>query len=377
MRKQVCFLLLMVLMLGAGFASSPAASQSPDERAFYMGFTPFPYDVDDAALSYTAERLQADGDLIAHHLDEGIPWPEALAGDPLPAPLMAEWEYRRAISAEHQVYLAITPIDISRTWLAPYHGPEGVVPLPAPWDGYTFDHPDVQAAYLNYARRAIDFFQPDYLAIGIEVNGLLTNTPDAWPAYLALHQHVYTQLKADYPGLPVMASLVGTALLEGYTEEADHAAQQQARQDILPYTDIFALSLYPYMSVYTTDIIPDDLFARLHELSDKPIAIAETGYPADTFSLTLPDGVFTFASDAQKQADYMRRLLESAQVYEFRFVVNFVLRDYDAVWEALGRDETLVIWRDTGIYDEDGELRPAGDLWLEWLARPVAGPGED
>jgi hypothetical protein len=46
-----------------------------------------------------------------------------------------------------------------------------------------------------------------------------------------------------------------------------------------------------------------------------------------------------------------------------------LLRDYDAVWEALGRDETLVIWRDTGMYDEDGELRPAGELWLEWLAR--------
>jgi hypothetical protein len=255
--------------------------------------------------------------------------------------------------------------------MAPYHGPQGVTDLPPPWDTYAFNHPDVMSAYLAYAQRAIEHFDPDYLAIGIEVNGLLTNTPDAWSDYLELHQYVYEQLKGEYPDLPIMVSLVAPALLQGYTEEHDYSAQMQALEEIMPYSDYFALSLYPYMSVYTTERLPDDLFQRLHELSEKPMAIAETGYPGDSFSLTLPDGVYTFESDPEKQAEYMSLLLNSAQTYDVRFVVNFVLRDYDAVWEAMGRDETLAIWRDTGIYDEDGILRPAGDIWMDWLSRPM------
>lgn len=354
-----------VLMMGI------AAAQSDDERSFYMGFTPFPHDVTDDALAYIIERTQSDGDLIAHHLDEGIPWVEALNGEDFSGVLTGELDYRRFINQDHQVYVSITPIDITRSTLAPYHGPQGVTDLPHPWDTYAFNHPDVVAAYLAYAQRVIEYLNPDYLAIGIEANGLLTNTPDAWPDYLELHQVVYEQLKVDHPDLPIMVSLIAPALLEGYTEEHDYSAQMKALEDIMPYSDYFALSLYPYMSVYTTEQLPDDLFEQLRELSDKPMAIAETGYPADSFSITLPDGVYTFESNPHKQAEYMALLLNSAQAYDMQFVVNFVLRDYDAVWEALGRDETLAIWRDTGIYDEDGNLRPAGEIWMAWLSRSV------
>lgn len=360
-----------VLITSLILLTVPATGQSEDERSFYMGFTPFPYDVTDEALVYMVERIQADGDLIAHHLDEGVPWLEALAGTDYSEALMAEWNYRRFISQNHQVFVSITPIDIARTTMAPYHGPQGVTALPSPWDTYAFNHPDVMTAYLAYAQRTIEHFDPDYLAIGIEVNALLTNTPEAWPDYLELHQYVYEQLKDEYPDLPIMATLIAPALLQGYTEEHDYSAQMQAMDEIMPYSDYFAVSLYPYMSIYTTDQLPNDLFQRLRELSEKPMAIAETGYPAGSFSITFPDGVYTFESNPEKQAEYISLLLNSAQAYDVRFVVNFILRDYDAVWELMGRDETLAIWRDTGIYDEDGILRPAGDIWMEWLARPV------
>jgi hypothetical protein len=322
--------------------------------------------------------MRSDGDLIAHHLDAGIPWVEALAEAPFGEPLMMEWAYRRGmIGSDQQVYVAITPIDITRSELAPYHGPDGVQPLPEPWHAYAFDHPDVKAAYWHYARRVIDYFEPDFLTIGIEVNGLLTNTPESWQGYLDLHRHVYTRLKAEHPDLPVMASVVGMDLLDGATDTVDHTAQISVLADILPYSDYFALSLYPYMSSYTTDILPDDLFERLRTLSDKPMAIAETGYPAESFTLTLAGGPYTFASNPAKQAAYMEMLLDAAHRYDFRFVVNFILRDYDRIWAVSPDDETLVIWRDTGIYDADGRLRPAGEIWLNWLKRPLAPSGRN
>jgi hypothetical protein len=40
------------------------------------------------------------------------------------------------------------------------------------------------------------------------------------------------------------------------------------------------------------------------------------------------------------------------------FVVNIVARDYDALWTAAGGGDVLAIWRDTGLYDEEGGGAP-------------------
>ena len=54
-------------------------------------------------------------------------------------------------------------------------------------------------------------------------NLLVTNNPGVWDAYLELNQFVYAELKTLYPDLPVMVSLFGLALLDGYRGEDDHA----------------------------------------------------------------------------------------------------------------------------------------------------------
>ncbi|MCA9909927.1 MAG: hypothetical protein KC519_14820, partial [Anaerolineae bacterium] len=118
------------------------------------------------------------------------------------------------------------------------------------------------------------------------------------------------------------------------------------------------------------------MFDQLVALTDKPIAITETGYPAQTFSIFAGNNVrVTLESDADKQARYIALLLAAAQEYDFVFVVNFVLRDYDALWQQIGAREDLTIaWRDTGLYDEEGAVRPALDLWRAALALPFRTP---
>jgi hypothetical protein len=243
------------------------------------------------------------------------------------------------------------------------------MPLPPPFDSYSFDHPDVIQAFQNYCLEAIRFFEPDYFLMGIEVNLLMKNRPDLWDPYVNLHRAVYTALKEEFPDLPIMVSLTGIDLLDGYTD-ADHEAQMQALADIIDYTDVVAFSLYPYMTGYMTYRLPTQIFDELAALTDKPMAISETGYPAQSFHVAM--GVdLQFDSDQRKQAAYIDLLLEKAQEHGFLFVVNFVLRDYDALWEAIGGQEDLtIVWRDTGLYDEDGNERRALTLWREWLARP-------
>jgi hypothetical protein len=90
--------------------------------------------------------------------------------------------------------------------------------------------------------------------------------------------------------------------------------------------------------------------------------------------LSLYNGAVTWESDPQKQLDYFSMLLEEADKRDFVFIINFVLRDFDRLWEKFDDPDMINlarIWRDTGFYDQDGYPRPVLDLWREMLARPV------
>lgn len=367
-RLIAAIICLIALTLFGGVANG-----QPETRPFYLGFTPFPYEISQAAVDFTYDHIAEDADLIVHHFDNGVPWVEALAGDAYHSSIQDDWNYRRfRTPATHKVLVTVTPIAFMRDGLANYSAEREDMPLPPPFAAYGFDHPDVATAFLRYCEDIIAHFDPDYFMFGIEVNLLMKLRPDLWDSYMTLHRHIYTELKAAHPDLPVFVSVTGIDLLEGYTD-ADHADQMRALADILDYTDVLGLSVYPYMTAYMTNSLPEDMFDRLAALTDKPIAVTETGYPAQSFSIDAGNSVrLTFESDAEKQARYTALLLDAAQEYDFVFVVNFVLRDYDALWRQIGAHEDLTIaWRDTGLYDEDGGTRPALDLWRAALALPL------
>lgn len=359
---------LSLLIAVALLLTAPLHAQPDEPRPFHLGFTPFPYDISFEAVDFTYAAIAEDADLIVHHFDNGVPWPEALSGDPWPAGLQVEWDDRRArTDPDLAIMLSVTPIAFWRNGLALYRGDEGDQPLPPAWEGRAFDDPDVMTAYANYVLRGVDFFDPDYLVIGVEVNMLLTARPDLWIGYLALQRATYEAVKAQHPDLPVFVSVLGVAYIDGISDH-DAAAQREALPDILKSSDYFALSLYPYMTAYLTTPLPDALFEGLFAQSDKPLAITETGYPAQVFSV----GELTFEGTPEKQANYIGWLLTEAQARDAELVVNFVLRDYDALWEKIGGGDLAAAWRDTGLYDEDGNVRPALDLWRAALARPYA-----
>lgn len=363
-------MILLVLSVAASLLPLPA------QRPFHMGFTPFPYAISQPAVDYTYATIASNADLIAHHFDNGVPWPEALSGAPFSAQVQGDWAFRRAqVPPGSALYLSVTPINLARDGLALYRGEAEDMPLPAPWDTYDFDHPDVMTAYLNYVTRAVDFFQPDYLNIGIEANLLMKVAPQRWAAYATLHQATYTALKERYPHLFIFVSLTGIDLIPGYTD-ANPGDQQRALADLIDHTDILALSVYPYFTRYMTASIPDAIFNELAALTDKQLAIAETGYPAETFSISGGGLTLTLEGTPEKQAAWARYVLESAAQHNMAFVINFVLRDYDDLWLAIGgRDDLTIAWRDTGLFAGDGSERPALAVWREWLAVPYSGPG--
>lgn len=366
-----------IAVLAVGFVScsdsEKVTGSSGPARSFYLGFTPFPYDDGIAAQDYVYDRIAADGDIICHHFDNGIPWPEALHGDPFHVNVQGDWQNRRSrVPAGHKLLVTVTPINIDRDTLAPYKGELPDMPLPAPWDTYSFNHDSVKVAFLNYCERVITYFDPDFLVIGIEVN-LLVNadtTLGKWNDYLGLQQHTYSALKAAHPSLPVMVSFTGMDLVDGVTD-TDHALQTAAFQQAIQYSDYYGVSLHPFLSVFLADSLPASVIEQVLSMSNKPIAITETSYPAEHF--TVFSGSIEFDGSEAKQEQFFTDLFTSAENHDVRFIVNFVVRDYDSLWVDLGApDDVAKLWRDTGLWDEDGNERPAVPLWRSWFDRTVS-----
>src|SRR5689334_12107513 len=201
----------MVLLASCGSSSGGSGQSGSGDtatRTYAMGFSPWPYDATTEAVDWTYDHLASDGDMISEHSEEGVPWPEMLAGNDFTGTWLAEVQGRKdRLVPGGKVLVQINALDVGRSGLAAYRSDTVNDALPTPWDGYAFNHADVKTAYLNYARKMADFFDPDWLMIGVEVNLLIRNSPGDWAAYIELLQHVRAGLATSHPTLRVGVSV--------------------------------------------------------------------------------------------------------------------------------------------------------------------------
>ena len=328
-----------------------------------MGFTDFPYAFSIQAVNEVAAIVRRDGDLAVLHFDDGVPWSEALAGTPYPAELQADLERKaQAVPSGHVRYLAITPISVTRDRLAPRPGGS---PNPPPFDGKSFDDPDVIRAFLAHAEKLIALYRPDFFAYGVEVNIVRQLAPAEGDGFVAFAAAVYPRLKATHPTLPIFLTFQVDFLALG-------APQEAAIREVLPYTDLLAASAYPYEAQADPRAVSADLFDRLARLdSTKRFAVAETGWAAENVTAPYPKSI---PADEERQRLYVERLLADATRLNAVFVSWFLARDYDDLWETTLKDlpsATLTrLWKDTGLYAGDGRARPAFASWRKVLEQP-------
>jgi hypothetical protein len=167
----------------AALALAPEAS-----RPFRMGFTPWPSEMSLAGLTTAADFMKANADLSSVMVLGGVPWQEALDEKPFSADLTTLLTAPRP--AGTKLFLSLSPLAMDRKSLAPYYGERPDMPLPSDWTARKFDDPKVVKSFMNFTMRAIATSKPNYLAIGVESNVLLSTDAAAWPAYKRLHRAV-------------------------------------------------------------------------------------------------------------------------------------------------------------------------------------------
>ncbi len=381
----------IAMLGGGGFVAviSPAPDVAKPVRQGFSSIPPM-FTFEGWQRGYTMLRDHAD--LVSHSLQEGVPWPEALlSSDPATYSdhLRTHWNLMRsaneAVIPTTPRYLMLNPIEtISYARLAPYLGERDYMPLPAPWDTYDFNHPNVKQAFTNFAIAAIDYFQPTYVAIGIEANILLAKRPDKWNAFKELNEHVYRALKQRYPSLVVFTTVQYEQMLGRFEESKDLAT---LLRDIYPqvlegevlsllqHSDLFALSSYPFMVQNNimvganSRLDPDyyDRAALLARFAGKRLAFEQTGYISRDL-VSVAQNV-TLPGSEESQRAYVEHLLTAAHIHDTEFVVNFVAIDYGTNY---GDNPATSTWAYTGLQREDGTVKPALAVWDAFRSAPPA-----
>lgn len=360
-------LLTLALALGAsGWALAlpgPDDPPSPRERPFAMGFTRWPADLSIEGFLTAQDFAHAHGDIVSVMFIGGIPWPESLSGAAFSKDVRSNLSYRPP--AGKKLFLSISPLNQDRKGIAPYWGEKDNLPLPAEWRDRALDSPEVREAYRKFVLRAVEAMKPDYLAIGIELNVLLSHDPAKWAQMKRLHRATYDAVKAKHPKLPVFF----TTEVNHYKKLATEAkGRDQAGEvaDLMRSSDLFAMSVYPHMSYAIPRPMPADFldFARAFK---KPIAVAESGMTSrdvelKSFGLTLK------GSEAD-QATYLERLLATAAHDRYVFVINFATTDFEKLCDKLPAPagDVARIWAYTGLQTSAKAPKPALKVWDAYL----------
>lgn len=329
----------------------------------YFGLTAFPYDISMEAVGRTRRLVSENSTIYAFHLDDGIPWTEALEDRPFPKKLREDWSGKAAaVPAGHRVYLGLAPLSKDRKTLAP--SSEGSKRA-RKFSGDRFDDEDVMRAYLNYARRAVETFEPDYLNLGIEAGELAGKGGGGWDRFVKLYRHVRAALKNDYPSLSIGISF-GLHSLVSSGEVGERA------RPLLRDSDYIGISFYPYTSSFGEKFGAAPLpgppaqwrepLEWLRDFTDKPIAICETGY--STVNVDVPAYDLHMEGSEALQKRYLEELAQIARRDGYLFVVWFLAIDYDALYEKIPEgDGSNRIWRNTGLLDGELREKPAWQTW--------------
>ncbi|NQW21175.1 MAG: hypothetical protein HQ477_10720 [Chloroflexi bacterium] len=330
-----------------------------------IGFSDFSYAANVDALLETYVLISRESNLISLHLDGGVPWSEALANERYAERFANELGAKAALFPQDMTrFVSITPINFDRNGLAAYRGNTANEPLTDVWKSRSFDHPEVVEAYLNYARSIINGFNPDFFAYAIEANYLSTFNPSSWGSFVGMAAQVYGTLKEEYPELPLIITFNHEEFLRS------PESQTRAINDLLPYTDLLVVSTYPFFILNDADRVTTEYFDKIIELApDKAFAISETGWPAQQ----IPDeGDLLVAGSEMQQTTYVRTMLDVVDEKEALFMVWFFTRDFDELWDTTLSTHTaagkLRMFRDLGLFDGNGNPRPALEIWRSALS---------
>jgi hypothetical protein len=256
-----------------------------------------------------------------------------------------------------RAFYAIDPTDASVQRSRVADLPAGIDP------GEGFEDPRLRDALVNYTAYVANNYEPDYLAIGVEVNMLYERSPAQFEAFVRAYEAAYDVAKAARPGMLVFPTFQLEDLL-GRLDQV-HEPHWEVLDAFRGKMDALAVTTFPFVgNIRAARDIPPDYYAQLVRYFEGPVLIAQAGYPS------APVEGEALIGTEQDQAEFLGRLQADAEANSFGLVSWVAPRDPAVASEGSG-------WslKDTGLRRADGANKAAWPTWERWALRPLAGAG--
>ncbi|MEM1257133.1 MAG: glycosyl hydrolase 53 family protein [Bacteroidota bacterium] len=341
----------------AGSCSTDAESEAMDvpSRNFSMGFTTWSFGPNLQDVNDTYDFIGANADVYIEHLDGTIPWNAYINDLPLPSEFTNEMQGKASRRIPNKdLVLSIGLLNNNRDNLEADF--DGSVPAYNQLNDVV-----IVDAYDQHVNYLLNLFVPDYLVIAIEVNELRLRNPALWESYVLLINQVIERTRMIFPDLKISISISLHNLFE-----PNIAAAQTYINDVFDHVnqmDFVAISYYPFLKNQRTVDAFQATLDFLHDNTSKPIALVESGHIAE--DLLVPNLNVDINGSTTEQNAFLKTLFTNAQTQNYEMVVWWAHRDYDALWEVFPPEVRDIgqLWRDTGLLDENGSVRPALITW--------------
>jgi len=326
-----------------------------EPRRVRLGFSSLPPELtSDAYIQAFATAAQyADTILI----QRAPPWQDFLPGGQVSRETADTTRAETGLLKQYghlELIYAIDPTDgvVQRSRLA--NLPAGVDPQQG------FLDEDLANAFIAYAAYIAKNYEPEYLALGVEINMTYERNPAQFAAFEALYARAYDIVKGNSPKTKVFPTFQ-LEDLEGEFGDV-HPPRWELIERFAGRMDVLAISTYPYLGeVKSAADVRADYYEQLRERWSGEIIISETGYPSAPV-----EGRTTVGTEADQNA-YLQRLLREAEALGFSHVVWFAALD-----PAFTRAGAAAVLKDIGLRRSDGSNKQAWTAWEEWARRPLA-----
>jgi hypothetical protein len=347
-------ILLAVISACASDTSTPTTGSVPaTTRAYRMGFSGFPPapDITRAASVIGIWVPRADAAII--HLEPK--WAELLTGESPTA--IAHREFAGLVALYRSRNLDIVAlIDATNGVDRTAEAAELVAA------GRSITEPSIQALYRAWARALVVEVQPVALGLAAETNLIRLGAPArVYQAVVQMTNDAARDVRADNPSLPLFVSIQVDAAWGRLQGTNQYIGVEQDFRDFA-FTQWIGLSSYPYLAGYTEpEQMPDDWYLRPLNGRTLPAVITEGGWTSVNTGAVV--------SSPERQARWIKRQMQLADVLNARYVFQLLFADLDLVAFQAQFDPKVLPFARIGMVDSVLTPKPALAAWDSAFAR--------
>lgn len=214
---------------------------------------------------------------------------------------------------------------------------------------------DMKTLFLQMLINTADSLHPAYVFIGNEISMYWEQDSLDYLNWVSFYNQAYDSIKAHSPNSKVGTTfnfehLSGNGILTGWSTPYWNAF------DIFDTSklDIIGLTVYPFFNYQHANDVPLNYLAPIFSrIGNKPVVIAETGWPGDSL-------IGSWYASSLEQVNYVNKIFNIISGRNVE-VVNWLFLNY---WMEPSDSAVVKLFKSVALRDSLGNDRPALAEWL-------------